>query len=64
MQYRPDMTPEEHAAFQAELAALDRAYAEAAQFDAARAAPADEEGEEYEEQCPIRMGWVGRNGRP
>ena len=64
MKYRPDMTPEEHAAFQAELAALDRAYEDAARFDAERAeSPPD--GEDWEDEWDLthRAG-LGWNGRP
>lgn len=37
--YREDMTPEEQAAFAAELAREDAAYADAAAFDAERCPP-------------------------
>lgn len=42
---------------------LDRCHAEAAAFDAARAAEAGE-GEECEAADPVRDGWIGRDGRP
>jgi hypothetical protein len=42
---------------------LDRCYAEAAKFDAARAAESDS-GEESESFDPARDGWIGKDGRP
>jgi hypothetical protein len=61
MRYRDNMTDEELAAFDAECAALDAAYAGADAFDAASYVPAPDE---CEDDDPVRMGWVGKDGRP
>jgi hypothetical protein len=55
--YRDDMTDDEAAALTAELDALDAAYAAAYDGEV----PCDEE---WEDDDPVRMGWVDKNGRP
>jgi hypothetical protein len=55
--YREDMPAADLDALNAELAALDAAYAAA--YDSAE--PADEE---WEDDDPVKMGWVDKNGRP
>lgn len=65
MQWHPNMTPEEQAALLAEIQQLDQCYAEAAEFDEARAEslpPEDEE--EYECFDPRRDGAIGWDGQP
>lgn len=63
MKYRDNMTPEEEAAFWAEVTSFDQAYADAAAYDAAHG-----EGIVDDEECeifdPVRDGWVGKDGRP
>lgn len=59
--YRTDMTDDEAAALLAELDALDAAYADAAERDAATCVPCDDE---WESDDPVEMGWVDKNGRP
>jgi hypothetical protein len=57
--YRDNLTAEELASLNAELDALDAAYADA--YDAEPCVPCDEE---WEDDDPVKMGWVDRNGRP
>lgn len=63
LKYRDNMTPDEKAAFLAEVTSFDQAYADAAAFDAAHAAECVDE-EERELFDPVRDGWVGKDGRP
>ena len=63
LKYRDNMTPEEEAAFWAEVTRLDHAYNDAAAYDAAHAEEVvDEEARELFD--PVRDGWVGKDGQP
>jgi hypothetical protein len=64
IKYRDNMTAVELAAFQAEIDALDAAYADAAAADAVQQAlhPVPDEWEDPSDY--VRMGWVDTRGRP